>query len=187
MRKVCKNEGMEVCAYRLGEGSSKEEEMIAAGRIRRHEDGTYELFSQEALGETGEIALAGDYFKIDSEGCPYPNGAEWFLENHRKTGENRYVQRPRVLDAWKAGDPLAPEITFLLENEQLTLHEERPEQYFEAFLWGTKLNAGKDAVLLIRYTKRDEQGKIQEVSFDFISEKEFSQTYHYVEEGRGEL
>ena len=60
-------------AWQLGAGDAKEAEMIAAGKIKLREDGSYELFSMEALGEKGQIAGPGDYFKVDSAGFPYPN------------------------------------------------------------------------------------------------------------------
>ena len=58
-------------AWRLGDGTEKEQELISKKVIVLREDGCYELFSREATGKTGEIAKIGDYFKVDSGGYPY--------------------------------------------------------------------------------------------------------------------
>lgn len=44
------------------------------------------MFLQEALNGGsgyGQMDENGDWIKIDSQGCPYPNKKEYFEENHR--------------------------------------------------------------------------------------------------------
>ena len=69
---------LRVRAWQLGAGTEMEKEMVAQGKIKRRKDGTYEVFSMEATGETGQIAKAGDYFKLDDSGKPYPNDKAFF-------------------------------------------------------------------------------------------------------------
>ena len=62
MRYAVKSKKKIVKAYRLGAGSQMEAQLIREGAIRRREDGSYELFSQEAVNGRGEAARTGDYF-----------------------------------------------------------------------------------------------------------------------------
>lgn len=142
MRKVIKK-SEPVYAYQLGAGSDAEKEMIAEGKIRLMPDGSFELFSQEAFLRHGETALPGDYFKIDSSGYPYPNQKEWFEENHRHFGADRYLQISKPLDAWESGDDISEEIQFLLDTRRMTLHPDDEAHYFRAFLWGAPPCRGK--------------------------------------------
>lgn len=74
--------------------------LIEEGAIKKNPDGTYELFSQEAVSATGEIANAGDYFKVDSvEGhhYPYPNSKDFFEENHIHVSGDVYEQKGKPL------------------------------------------------------------------------------------------
>ena len=85
MIKVIKNHGKTVHAYRLGEGSEKIQQLIKEKKIIPLPDDKFEVKSSETLSsqsEHGEIARAGDFIKVDSDGNPYPNGAEWFYRNH---------------------------------------------------------------------------------------------------------
>lgn len=93
MAKVIKNIGKEVRAYQLGAGSTVEQSLIAEGKIRVR-NGNYELFSQESR-EKGEMAVTGDYFKVDNAGYPYPNKADWFELNHRHIDGDRFEQLPK--------------------------------------------------------------------------------------------
>lgn len=63
--------------------------LIEEGAIQRPPDGSYALFSQEAVNGQGQIAQAGDYFKVDTidgRHFPYPNSREYFLSNHTHLG-----------------------------------------------------------------------------------------------------
>ena len=63
MRKI-KKKAFPVAAWQLGTGTEKEAELIAKGLIVKKDDGTYAIFSKEATQGEGEVAQAGDYFKI---------------------------------------------------------------------------------------------------------------------------
>lgn len=178
MAKVIKNIGKEVKAYRLGAKSTMEQALIAEGKIRVHNNGSYELFSQES-NDKGEMAVAGDYFKVDNAGYPYPNRADWFEANHRHIDGNRYEQMPKALDAWEATEPLTEEVAFLLNEGKLKLHPEKPEEYFGATLWGAWLTAAADAILVFYGVTRNEDGTITDADFNFVARKEFESTYHY--------
>lgn len=179
MRKVKKSNGTIVIAYQLGANSDMEQKMIAEGKIKLKADGKYEIFSQEAVNGSGEIAEAGDYFKVDGSGAPYPNNRKWFEENHQYVAENQYLQNPKILDAWVAGDPIGKEMEYLLQTGKLIIHENDPEKYFEAYLWGATLTAAKDAVVIFYSVERDGEA-ITDVSFNFVARREFEQTYEFV-------
>ena len=180
MLKVRKKKGNIVTAYRLGEHSEVIDELIREGKIKERPDGTFEVFSREAVNGCGEIASPGDYIKIDSAHMPYPNSAEFFLSNHIQTGENTYEQIPRILDAWTIQEPMSEEIRFLFEEEQIMINEEDPDRYFNAQLWGAPLSAAKDAVIILYSITRDEDDKIQDISFNFVARAEFEKTYDII-------
>ena len=97
-----KNKKKLVHAYRLGYGSAMEQLLLQEGAIRRLPDGSYELFSKEAVQGRGEHALRGDYFKVDTvEGryYPYPNTREFFESNHTlvDAAQDLYEQQPKPL------------------------------------------------------------------------------------------
>lgn len=177
---IMKNQGKKVSAYRLGDRSAMEQKMMQEGKMRRHEDGRYEVFSREAGKESGEFASPGDYFKVDSSSCPYPNKKEWFENNHEKIGDGEYLQVPRMLEAWEAGEAMTPTADYLLRTGQLKLNEEDPDRYFEAELWGSVLTAPRDALLVIYEVTKDADGKILAVDFNFLARSEFEKNYHYV-------
>lgn len=178
MRKVKKNAGKIICAYRLGDHSDVEERMIREGKIIRHTEERYELFSQEAKDGAGQIAKAGDYFKIDSSGKPYPNEKEWFEANHKKIGDGQYMQIPKELNAWEVTEPMCEEIEYLIAEKKMEIHPETPERYFRAMLWGSKLSAAKDAIVIFHEIRRDENHAIEEIDFSFVARSEFEKTYH---------
>ena len=178
MKKVIKKSGKEVFAYRLDEKNEVLEQLVEEGKIKQNPDGTYQIFSREAVNGTGEIAYPSDYIKIDSGGYPYPNRAEFFEKNHRHKEGNRYEQLPKPLDAWTVEDGMCSEVEFLMEQKGLVLHEELPEKYFEAPLWGTVLSAAKDAVIVFYSVTREENGTIQDVDFNFVAREEFEKTYN---------
>jgi len=93
---VIKKTGKIVEAFELGLSSAMELKLIEECKIVRKGD-TYELFSQESQSGSGEIASAGDFFKVDKAGYPYPNAREWFLENHRHVEGDKWEQLPKKL------------------------------------------------------------------------------------------
>ena len=169
---VMKKQGKHICAYQLGKGSAMEEKLIREGLIVKRGD-TYEIFSRECGGETGQIAHTGDYFKVDEGGKPYPNEKTWFEEHHRPLGGDEYEQIPAPLLAWEAGDPEDGPVRDLVEEGLLTIAEEDPEHYFQADLWGTHLTAPKDAVLVIYNLEKRE--------FNFVAREIFNNTYGIVQ------
>lgn len=179
MAKVIKNNGKQVQAWELGRDSDMECKLLTEGKIVYLGDDKYELFSQESKSGTGEKAQAGDFFKVDKAGYPYPNSREWFLANHRHIDADYYEQLPKPMDAWEATEPVTPEIDFLINHKGLKLNPDNPEQYFGAELWGAWLTAASDAVLIFYSVTRDESGVIIDADFNFVARKEFEATYHY--------
>ena len=177
MKKVQKNAGKLVEAWKLGDGSAIEERLISEGKIAVTATG-YELFSQEAKSESGEKAVSGDYFKIDGAGYPYPNKKEWFLDNHQHIEGDTWEQIPAQLDAWEAEETIPEEVQFLLDHKGLKLNPANPSEYFGATLWGAWLTAAKDAVLVF-YSITRENGVIIDADFNFVARSEFEKTYHY--------
>ena len=166
-----------VQAWQLGKDTAKEAEMIQAGKIRRRPDGTYELFSQEATGETGQLAQPGDYFKVDSQGFPYPNDQAFFESRHEHLQDDWYLQKASPVAAWTADEPKTDAIRFLLERRQLEIHPDTPDRYFAAFLWGTWQTAARDAVIILQHTERNARGEITSVDFYFVAKQEFDRSY----------
>lgn len=179
MKKVIKKTGKSVMAYRLGDHSMMEQEMIASGKIRRRQDGRFELFSQEAVNGEGELADKGDYFKVDNSDHPYPNGKQWFEQNHRHLEGDAYMQLSKPLDAWDVSEPWCREMEFLLKTGSLVIHREDTERYFEAVLWGALLTAPRDSVIVFYHVERSDDGEIVDISFNFINRKEFELTYEW--------
>ena len=170
---VTKKKGSTSEAYRLGEGNPQEEAMIRKGLIAKRGD-EYEIFSRESCGCGGEIANAGDYIKIDEGGMPYPNEKDWFEANHRHVKGDIYEQCPVVLAAWQAGDPDDGPVRTLIKEGRLTLCDADPAHYFQADMWGTKLTAPKDAVLVIYdYAKRE---------FNFVDRRMFESAYEIIKD-----
>lgn len=181
MKKIIKKSGEAIRAYKLGESDPMIETLIKEGKIKWKEDGTWEIFSQEAVDGRGEIACSGDYIKVDHAGCPYPNSAEYFEKHHRYIGGNDYEQITNAMDAWDAEEEMCPEIEFLIRHKDLSIHEETPERYFEAPLWGSILSAARDAILIFYDIRKDETGQIKDIDFNFISRSEFEKTYDIIE------
>lgn len=177
---MIKKSGKKVKAYRLGDRHPVLEELMSRGQIKKTADGRYEVFSLEAVragSGRGEIAQAGDYVKIDGEGFPYPNDCDFFRKNHRRISGDEYEQLPVMLDAWDAEEPMSEEIRFLMERKGLEIHEETPENYFRAPLWGTEESAAKDAVVVFYHIDRDENGEIADAGYNFVCRSEFDRTY----------
>ena len=182
MKYAVKKAQKRIFAYQLGRGSAMEQQLLQEGCIRLRPDGSYELFSQEAVNGQGEIAQAGDYFKVDVvEGrhYPYPNARGFFEANHRllDAAQNLYEQKTRPLQIWQKGDPVSPELQFLLDSGRLQLHPDCPQRYFCAQLWGTALSAPEDATLLFYRVDRSADGTVVEAEFNFIAPAVFAQDY----------
>ena len=64
----------------------------------------------------------------------------------------------------------------------MVLDENNPEQYFNAFLWGTQEAAARDAVLVFYSVSYDENGSIVDAEFNFVEKTEFDCTYDLVQE-----
>ena len=173
MRYAVKSKKKIVKAYRLGAGSQMEAQLIREGAIRRREDGSYELFSQEAVNGRGEAARTGDYFKVDTvdgRHYPYPNSREYFEENHIALGGDEYEQKSRPLAFWQASDPMCEEIRYLVDQGKLIL---KPE-----------LSAARDAAVIFYSVDRDGTGGIADISFNFAAAKEFEESYEILPDVR---
>lgn len=180
MRFAVKNRQKSVTAYQLGKGTEMERKLIELGAIRQHPDGSYELFSQEAVNGRGEAAQPLDYFKVDEKQglyYPYPISRDYFESNHRHVSGNEYVQIPQPLQIWECGDEVSEEIRFLLDTGKMTINEDDPERYFNAFLWGADLSACRDAVVVLYGVTRGEAGNIESIDFNFVAREEFDKTY----------
>ena len=188
MKYAIKNKGNIVKAYCLGEGSEMEQLLIRLGRIHRLPDGAYALMSQEAKNGTGQHAEAGDYFKVDFvDGVyfPYPNDRTYFLKNHTHLGGDTYEQKVFPLAVWQWGDDPCDAIEYLLEQGKLTLNQEDPERFFNAFLWGADLSAARDATVIFYSITRNASGIITDVSFNFVVKEEFDRSYTICRENAG--
>ena len=180
MRYAKKNKGKIVEAYELGAGTEMEKRLIAEGVIQVDEDGTYRLFSKEAVNGTGQAAKAGDFFKVNKEDekiFAYPNERKWFLENHRYLGDNEFEQVCKPLLIWMKDDPPCEEIRFLLRTERLRIDSGNKEKYYNAELWGTMLSAPDDAVILFYNVIRDKDGQIRDISYNFVDKEIFERDY----------
>lgn len=177
MKKAVKNLRKIVHAYRLGDETETELRLIESGLIRVNKDGNYELFSLEAVNGSGEIAQKGDYFKVSSDGHPYPNTRTFFEENHRFLKDDCYEQLPKPLDIWTAEDEICPEIRFLQGHKGLVIDSESTEKHFSAPLWGTVLSAAADAVIVFYSITRNADGNITDADFNFVAREEFDRTY----------
>ena len=169
-----------VRAWELGAGSEMEKEMILQRKIIAHPGGTYELFSREAAEGKGQIAVSGDFFKVDNEGFPYPNARAYFLKNHEHLEGEWYRQASRPMKFWRRGEPMCEEIRFLLDRGILSFHPENPERFFSAFLWDTEETAPEDAVVMFFSVERDPEGKITGINFNFIVKDYFQKYYRVV-------
>lgn len=177
MRTAVKNKVKIVSAFRLGENTETERQLIETGLIRVHDDDTFELFSIETVNGKGEIARRGDFFKLSTTGEPYPNSAEFFLRNHRLLDDGQYAQIPKPLEIWTAEDEICPEIIFLQQYKGLVIDPDSLENRYSAPLWGTILYAAADAVIVFYSIEKDQDGTITDADFNFVSRDEFDKTY----------
>lgn len=177
-----KNKKKLVHAYRLGYGSAMEQLLLQEGAIRRLPDGSYELFSKEAVQGSGEHALRGDYFKVDTaEGryYPYPNTREFFESNHTlvDAAQDLYEQQPKPLQVWQKEDEMCSEIAFLLHTERLQLCPADPEHYFQAELFGAPLSTSDKGAVVFYHVLRSPEGTVIDVEFNLVSEQDFAASY----------
>ena len=133
--------------------------------------------SQENSTE-GQLAQAGDYFKVDSTGAPYPNSREFFLLNHTHIEEDWYWQSSPVLKGWCREEEMCPEVEYLIRSGRLRIDENDPERYYNAFLWGAELHAASDAVIIFDHRETPED--LSSIGFRFITREEFCLTYRIV-------
>lgn len=167
-------------AWRLGAGTTKEKELIAEKAIILKEDGNYELFSREAMGKTGEIAKIGDYFKVDSNGYPYPNEKLTFEAMHEHVATDWYMQKTLVLFAWTINQPINDAVQYLFDMGLVVLHDDDPVHFFSASLWGTEETASKEDIIVFYNIQRDEHEKILYIDFNFVERSEFNKTYQII-------
>ena len=175
--RVIKKEGKRVKAYRLGDGSPVLEDLERRGLLLRRADGLWEIFSREAVNGGGQLAKTGDYVKLDGDGCPYPNDAAFFKENHRHAAGDEYEQLPKLLDAWSVEEGENDLICFLMAEKGLVLDPAHPERFFSAPLWGTLESAARDAVVVFYRVDRDGDGRVTDAEFNFVARSEFERDY----------
>lgn len=184
MKYAIKSKRKIVKAYPLGAEHPMEALLIEEGAIQRLPDGSYALFSQEAVNGQGQIAQPGDYFKVDTidgRHYPYPNSRAFFMDNHIHLKGDEYEQINKPLLVWQVGDAMTDEITWLVNTGHLTLKPEEPARFFNAFLWGTDLSAAADATLVFYSVDRDENACITDISFNFVAKPEFEACYVLME------
>lgn len=182
MYTVIKNKGKIVKAYQLGKDNSVIRELADAGKIRADETGRYEIFSQEAVnaGAPGEIAMAGDWIKVDSKGYPYPNKRVYFEANHKYIEGDTFEQIPKPLHAWDANLEICPEVLFLVENRGLIIDATSSEKRYTAKLWGTTEVAAEDAMIVFYDITHDETGNISDCDWNLVERSEFDKTYSII-------
>ena len=175
-----KKKGAIIRAYELGTDSKMERELLREGVIKREADGTYRLRSVETREGPGEAAKSGDYFKVeerDGKLYCYPNERSWFLRNHRNIRGDEFEQLPIPREVWQKGEPLSPEMQFLIQSGWLKIKETEPERYYQAFLWNTYVSAAEDAVVVFYSVIRDPAGEICTIDFGFVDRTAFQRDY----------
>lgn len=177
---VKKKRGTVVTAYQLKKENPQIKKLIAEGKIRPLENGTFAVMSREAT--EGQIAKEGDYIKIDSGGYPYPNSREFFEANHVRTESGEYEQVPRELQAWRPQEGITEEFRFLVDHKGLVYDPSSETECFRAPLWGDIETAGRDAIVVYYQVDRDALGNITDISFNFVVRDEFEKTYDVIRE-----
>lgn len=180
MLRIKKKKGKIVKAYKLGESHPVLAGLTDEGKIAALGDGTFEVFSQEAVKSEsghGQSALAGDWIRLDSAGYPYPCKDEWFQSNMRHIEGDDYEQIPKELCGWTADMGLCPEVEFLIREKGLKLDEAHPDKYFQAILWGNPEAADRNAVLVFYSIDYGEDGAVTDAEYNFVERKEFEKTY----------
>lgn len=179
MYKVIKNKGKMVNAYQLGSDNTVIKELIDNGKICNIGNGIYEIYSQEAVNGAGggERAMVGDWIKVDSKGCPYPNDKEYFVANHKHIGGDTFEQLPKPLSAWDERLEMCTEVAFLVEKKDLIIDEASSERRYTAQLWGTTEVAAKDAMIVFYSISYDDAGNVSGCDWNFVERGEFDRTY----------
>lgn len=179
MYEVIKNKGKMVEAYQLGSDSAVIKELIENGKICDLGDGKYEIHSQEAVNGVagGEKANVGDWIKVDSKGCPYPNDREYFETNHRYIEGDTFEQLPKPLLAWDAKLEMCSEVIFLVDKKGLIIDETSTDRRYTAQLWGTMEVAAEDAMIVFYSISYDEAGNVTDADWNFVERSEFNRTY----------
>lgn len=182
MKYAIKNKKVLVHAYRLGNGSAMERQLIEEGAIRCLPDGRYELFSQEAVHGSGELAQRGDYFKVDTvdgRHYPYPNTRAYFEANHTlaDAAQDLYEQKPTPRRIWQKEDGMCPEIAALLHADRLCLNPADPQHYFSAFLYGAPLSTSDKGTVIFYSIQYGADGAVEDVDFNLVSEADFAAGY----------
>lgn len=182
MYKVIKNKGKMVEAYQLGSDNAVIKELVQKGKICDLGDGRYEIHSQEAVSGTagGEKATAGDWIKVDSKGCPYPNGREYFEANHRHIERDTFEQIPKPLQAWDSKLEMCPEVAFLVAKKGLVIDEESTDRRYTAQLWGAMEVAAEDAMIVFYSISYDDAGSVTDADWNFVERSEFDKTYSVI-------
>lgn len=173
-------ESSRIRAWELGAGSVTEQEMIRCGKIVPRPGGIYEIFSRETKGKKGQIAAAGDFFKVDDYGFPHPWRRAAFLQQHQPLEGDWYQEAARQVKIWRLGDPVCEEIRFLLDRSILRVNPDNPDRCFTALIWETEETAASDAVVVIFDTDRDAEGRVAGVHFNFIEIGYFNKYYRVI-------
>ena len=174
-------ESSRIQAWELGAGSVMEQEMIRCRKIVPRPGGIYEIFSREVTGKTGQIASAGDFFKVDNYGFPHPWRKAAFLQQHQFLEGDWYQEAARRVKIWRLSDPVCEEIRFLLNRGILRIDPDNPDRCFTALIWGTEETAASDAVVVIFDTDRGAEGCIIGVNFNFVEIGYFNKHYKVIE------
>lgn len=183
MIRIKKKQGKIIKAYRLGDNNEVLVQLINDKKIVICDDGTFEVFSQEAINSGsghGQIASAGDWVRLDNEGHPYPCIDEWFQENMRFIGGDEYEQIPKELIAWTPDMEMSPEVEFLISKKGLKLDENDYDKFYQAILWGNPEAANRDAVLVFYSISYGENGDIVDADYNFVVRDEFERSYDIV-------
>ena len=179
MKWAIKTAGLLRQAWRLGEGSSMERDLIVRGYLVPLEDGAWRVRSREIRdGDDGQLAHDGDWIRLDSKGFPYPNEKTWFEERHRPIEGDLYEQIPQPLLVWQYGDPLIDAMDFILEKGLLQITEDG----FVARIWDTTERAPLSHTVVFYEVGREEDGAIREVTFNLVAEDEFIGNYRILPE-----
>ena len=115
---------------------------------------------------------------MDGELYPYPISNTYFNQNFRHIVGDEFEVIPKTLDAWFADSKLCVEVEYLIRTGQLIIVENDPEHYFLATnLWGTKLSASKNSVILFYEIKRTPEEKIFSIDWNLIARFAFERDY----------
>ncbi len=166
--------------------SPLEKSYIEKGVIIPTRNNVYEIFTKEAKDQ-GEQAEVGDYVKIGKDGEIYPNQREYFLKNHKKITSDKFgelfEQKESVVLAafWEDFEmpvqELPEELRFLIEQKELKINTNNEDCYYEADIWGTHCQAGKDAAVVMHCMNRNKKGRITGSGFQFVERDIFESSY----------